>query len=116
MRVVLSGGAGYIGSHTAVELARAGHSPVIVDDLSATSGVAVSRIRELSDVEVPFYEIDVTRPDAVMDTFTSLGKVNAIIHLAARKAIGESVEKPLEYYWNNVNSTLVMLDMMTRFN
>ncbi|MGC5248923.1 UDP-glucose 4-epimerase GalE [Gordonia sp. DT219] len=116
MRVLLTGGAGYIGSHTAVELAGAGHEVVVFDDLSATSAVAVERIRELAAADVPFVKIDVTDREAVAAAIADTGPFDAIIHLAARKAIGESVAKPLEYYFNNINSTLVMLEMLSRFD
>ncbi|RUP38725.1 MAG: NAD-dependent epimerase/dehydratase family protein, partial [Gordonia sp. (in: high G+C Gram-positive bacteria)] len=109
MRVLLTGGAGYIGAHTAVELIAAGHEAVIFDDFSCSSPVAVERINEITGTTVPFRTIDVTDADAVRAGIVETGPFDAIIHLAARKAIGESVAKPLEYYANNVGSTIVML-------
>ncbi|GED96589.1 UDP-glucose 4-epimerase GalE [Gordonia crocea] len=112
MRVLLTGGAGYIGAHTAVELVAAGHEAVIFDDFSCSSPVAIGRINEITGTTVPFREIDVTDADAVRAGIEETGPFDAIIHLAARKAIGESVSMPLEYYANNVGSTLVMLGAM----
>ncbi|HNP58337.1 MAG TPA: UDP-glucose 4-epimerase GalE [Gordonia sp. (in: high G+C Gram-positive bacteria)] len=112
MRVLLTGGAGYIGAHTAVELIAAGHEAVIFDDFSCSSPVAVERINEITGTTVPFRTIDVTDADAVRAGIVETGPFDAIIHLAARKAIGESVAKPLEYYANNVGSTIVMLGAM----
>ncbi|GAB08546.1 UDP-glucose 4-epimerase [Gordonia araii NBRC 100433] len=112
MRVLLTGGAGYIGAHTAVELVAAGHEAVIFDDFSCSSPVAVERINEITGTQVPFREIDVADAEAVRAGIEETGPFDAIIHLAARKAIGESVTMPLEYYGNNVGSTLVMLGAM----
>lgn len=120
MRVLLTGGAGYIGSHTAVALAAAKHHVTIFDDLSATGPTAVDRIRELAGDQVDFYRLDVTDRRAVTSTIAEMvdtgGPIDAIIHMAAKKAIGESVEQPLEYYSNNLDATLVMLDMLRAFD
>ncbi len=112
MRVLLTGGAGYIGAHTAVELVAAGHDAVIFDDFSCSSPIAVERINEITGTQVPYRTIDVTDTDAVRAGIGETGPFDAIIHLAARKAIGESVSMPLEYYANNVGSTIVMLAAM----
>ncbi|MFT3898906.1 MAG: UDP-glucose 4-epimerase GalE [Gordonia sp. (in: high G+C Gram-positive bacteria)] len=112
MRVLLTGGAGYIGTHTAVELIAAGHEAVVFDDFSCSSPVAIDRINEITGTTVPFRTIDVTDADAVRAGIAETGPFDAIIHLAARKAVGESVTMPLEYYATNVGSTLVMLDAM----
>jgi len=107
MRVLVTGGTGYIGSHTVVELLAADHEVVIVDNLSNSKRAVLHRLHEITGKEVPFYEIDVA------DT-SALGKVaaeqqfNAIIHFAGLKAVGESVEKPLEYYANNLNATIAV--------
>lgn len=112
MRVLLTGGAGYIGAHTVVELVAAGHEAVIFDDFSCSSPVAVERVNEITGTTVEYRTIDVTDPVAVQTGIEETGPFDAIIHLAARKAIGESVSMPLEYYANNVGSTLVMLGAM----
>ncbi|MFT4201413.1 UDP-glucose 4-epimerase GalE [Gordonia sp. (in: high G+C Gram-positive bacteria)] len=112
MRVLLTGGAGYIGAHTAVELIEAGHEAVIFDDFSCSSPVAIERINEITGRVVPFRTIDVTDADAVRTGIEETGPFDAIIHLAARKAVGESVTMPLEYYATNVGATIVMLGAM----
>ncbi|GAA3026848.1 UDP-glucose 4-epimerase GalE [Gordonia defluvii] len=112
MRVLLTGGAGYIGAHTVVELIAAGHEAVIFDDFSCSSPVAIERINEITGTQVCNRTIDVTDAEAVRAGIDETGPFDAIIHLAARKAIGESVSLPLEYYENNVGSTIVMLAAM----
>ena len=113
MKVLLTGGAGYIGSHVAVELCEAGHEVVIVDNLSNSSPTVVDRIREITGAEVGFYELDVRNEGKLLKIFKD-EDVDAVIHLAGLKAVGESVEKPLEYYDNNINSMLTVLRVMKR--
>ena len=111
MKVLLTGGAGYIGSHTAIELIEAGHDVVIVDNLANSSAEAVKRVEEIVERSLPFYETDVRDKAALLDIFTK-EQPDAVIHFAGLKAVGESVAKPIEYYDNNLTSSLVLLDVM----
>ena len=113
MRILLTGGAGFIGSHTCVELMNRGHETVIVDDLYNSSRQVLGRIRELTGKEVTFYEADVC-DRAAMDTIFEKEKIDAVIHFAAYKAVGESVAKPLQYYRNNLDCTLTVCEAMKR--
>ena len=114
MNILLTGGAGFIGSHTAVELLNAGHDVIIVDNLYNSSAKAVERVEELTGKRVKFYCADACDHDA-MDRIFSENKVDAVIHFAAYKAVGESVAKPLEYYRNNLDTTLTLLEVMAEF-
>ena len=105
MKVLVTGGTGYIGSHTVVELLAAGHEAVIVDNYSNSKPEVLNRLKEITGQEVPFYEMDVTDQGALEKILTKTA-CDAIIHFAAYKAVGESVEKPLEYYHNNLNGTM----------
>ncbi|MBN8193803.1 UDP-glucose 4-epimerase GalE [Bacillus sp. NTK074B] len=107
MNILVTGGAGYIGSHTCVALLEAGHSVIIADNLSNSKSETVMKIRDIADKEVTFYEIDVTDTEAVDIIFRNY-KIDGVIHFAGLKAVGESVEKPLEYYYNNLVSTMVL--------
>lgn len=109
--ILVTGGAGYIGSHTAVELIATGHEVVIVDNLVNSKREAVRRIERIVGREVPFYEIDV-RDEAALAQVFDAHRIGAAIHFAALKSVGESVEKPIEYYRNNLDSLLVLLDAM----
>ncbi len=109
MRVLLAGGAGYIGTHTAVALIEAGHDAVLLDDLSNTSAVAAERVGEIVGRPVPLVVGDAADDEVVAGAFDEHGPFDAIIHLAALKAVGESTEKPLEYYANNLDSTFALL-------
>ncbi|TQL48756.1 UDP-glucose 4-epimerase [Homoserinimonas aerilata] len=111
MKILLTGGAGYIGTHTAVALVEAGHDPVIVDDLSNSSEEAVRRVRELTGRQVPFHELDLRQQDALTAILREEG-IEAVIHLAGLKAVGESVAQPLRYYGTNLESTLSLLEAM----
>ena len=113
MKVLITGGAGYIGSHTAVQLLDSGHEVVIVDNLSNSSLEAVKRVERITGKSVSFYEADV-RDSAKLDEIFSTHAVDAVIHFAGLKAVGESVQKPLLYYQNNLDSTLVLLDVMSK--
>ena len=113
MNVLLAGGAGYIGSHTCVELINAGHDVVIADNFSNSCPVAVERVEELTGRKIPLYEADVCDRDAVEKIFSE-NKIDAVIHFAGLKAVGESCEKPVEYYRNNIDSTLTLLEVMKR--
>jgi UDP-glucose 4-epimerase len=109
--ILVTGGAGYIGSHTAVELIATGHEVVIVDNLVNSKREAVHRIERIVGREVPFYEIDV-RDEAALAKVFDAHRIGAAIHFAALKAVGESVAKPIEYYRNNLDSLLVLLEAM----
>ncbi|MCR5421132.1 MAG: UDP-glucose 4-epimerase GalE [Lachnospiraceae bacterium] len=113
MKILVTGGAGYIGSHTCVELLGVGYEVVIVDNLYNSNKKAVNRIEEITGKEVTFYENDIRDAKAMMDIFGK-EKPDCVIHFAGLKAVGESVKKPLEYYENNINGTLVMLDAMRK--
>ena len=113
MNVLLAGGAGYIGSHTCVELIEAGHSVVIADNFSNSCPVAVERVEEITGTKIPLYEADVCDPEAVERIFSE-NKIDAVIHFAGLKAVGESCAKPLMYYRNNIDSTLTLLEAMAR--
>ena len=113
MKVLLTGGAGYIGSHTAVELMNAGCDVVIADDLSNSCREVVKRIEELGKKTVRFYEIDVCGADALEQVFSE-NDIDAVIHFAGKKAVGESVAKPLMYYKNNLDATMNLLEVMQR--
>lgn len=111
MNVLLAGGAGYIGSHTAVSLIEAGHEVVIADNYSNSSPEAVRRIEELTGARVAAYEADVRDRAALEDIFTAHA-VDCVIHFAGLKAVGESVSQPLRYYRNNIDTTLTLLECM----
>lgn len=114
MRVLLTGGAGYIGSHTAVELVAAGHTPIIVDNLVNSSREVIARLRELTGDPLEFHDVDLRDEDALHELFRTRS-IDACIHLAGLKAVGESVAKPLEYYRNNIESSLVLATVMKQF-
>ena len=111
MNVLITGGAGYIGSHTCVELLESGYDITVVDDLSNSSSKAVDRIKKITGREFPFYQEDVNDINA-LDKIFKENKPDAVIHFAGFKAVGESVEKPLEYYENNIGSTLALCRVM----
>ena len=113
-RILLTGGLGYIGSHTAVELLSAGHDLTIVDNLHNSSKEVLKGIREISGAEPDFFEIDLSERQAVIDLFNECGLFDGIIHFAAFKAVGESVEKPLEYYSNNLCSLIYLMQEMVK--
>jgi len=111
MAVLLTGGAGYIGSHTAVELISAGEQVIIADDLSNSGGDVIDRITEITGTRPAFYRVNVSDRAAVEHVF-SHHDVGAVIHFAGFKAVGESVEKPLAYYRNNLDTALTLLEVM----
>lgn len=111
MAILVTGGAGYIGSHTCVELINAGVDVVIVDNFYNCKKSSISRIRALVDRDFKYYECDI-RDREGMDAIFKKEKIESVIHFAGLKAVGESVHKPLEYFDNNVNGTLVLLDVM----
>ena len=111
MNILLTGGAGYIGSHTIIELDKAGHSVVVVDNLVNSNPESLRRVSKIIGKEIPFYEVDVRDKDALSKVFEE-NKIDAVIHFAGLKAVGESVSKPLEYYHNNMTGTFILLDVM----
>ena len=113
-KILLTGGAGYIGSHTAVELLNDGWDVVIADNFNNSSPEVLARIEELTSKKPVFYEIDVCDEAAVEKLFSEQ-KIDAVVHFAGYKAVGESVSKPEMYYDNNLNSTLVLLRVMKKY-
>ncbi|WP_278990266.1 UDP-glucose 4-epimerase GalE [Segatella bryantii] len=111
MNILLTGGAGYIGSHTIIELDKAGHSVVVVDNFVNSQPEALRRVAKIIGKEIPFVEADVRDREA-MDKVFSENKIDAVINFAGLKAVGESVAKPLEYYENNMNGVFVLVDVM----
>ena len=111
MHVLLTGGTGFIGSHTAVELIAAGHSVVIADNLANSSASVVDRIEQITGTRPKFYQIDVADKAALSILFDE-NELDAVVHFAGLKAVGESVAKPLLYYRNNLDTTLALLEMM----
>ena len=103
MTVLVTGGAGYIGSHTVVELLSAGHETIIVDDLSNAKGDVIDRIETITGKRPEFYQFNAADKERLRDVFANQ-KIDAAIHFAAFKAVGESVRKPLQYYRNNIDS------------
>ena len=112
MSILVSGGAGYIGSHTCVELLNAGYEIVVVDNLSNSCEESLRRVEKITGKTVPFIKADLCDPAATDAIFAQYPDINAVIHFAGLKAVGESVRKPLEYYTNNLVSTLVLLNAM----
>lgn len=110
MNILVTGGAGYIGSHTVVELLEKGYHPVIADDLSNSREDVIEAIREISGIKVPFLKIDLCNKKETENIFESY-KIDATIHFAAWKAVGESVEEPLKYYRNNLLSLINLLEI-----
>ena len=110
-RVLLTGGAGYIGSHTAVELLNSGYEVIIYDNLCNSSEVSIDRIKTITGKDLTFYEADILDTDFLKEVLVK-EKIDVVIHFAALKAVGESVRKPLEYYHNNLTGTLSLLKAM----
>ena len=115
MKILVTGGAGYIGSHTCVELLNEGYEVVIVDNLYNSNQKAVDRIEQITQKKVTFYQNDILDREALDQIFTK-ENVDAVIHFAGLKAVGESVRKPIEYYTNNIQGTLILTDVMRKHN
>lgn len=113
MAILVTGGAGYIGSHTCLELLKAGYEVVVVDNLCNSSEEAVKRVEKISGKPVKFYQADILDREALEKIFES-ETIDSVIHFAGLKAVGESVAKPLEYYYNNITGTLVLCDVMRK--
>ena len=114
-RVLVTGGTGFIGSETVIKLIENGYEAVIVDNLSNSKKAVVGRLKTITGVEVPFYQVDVCDEAALRKVFEK-EKFEAVIHFAGLKAVGESVEKPILYYQNNLNSSLTLVKLMKEFN
>ncbi len=115
MSILVTGGAGYIGSHTCVELLDAGYDVVVVDNFVNSSEESIKRVEKITGKTIKFYEADIGDEKAMEEIFTK-EKIDSVIHFAGLKAVGESVYKPLEYYQNNVTGTLVLCDVMRKHN
>ena len=113
--ILVTGGMGYIGSHTVVELLNLNYEVVVVDNLSNSSILVKDRIKKITNKDFKFYNVDVTDKESLKKVFEE-NKIDSIIHFAAFKAVGESVEKPLEYYENNLVGALVVFELMKEFN
>ena len=113
MAILVTGGAGYIGSHTVVELLQTGKEVVVVDNLSNSSEKSLERVKEITGKDVKFYKADILDREALEEIFRN-ENIDSCIHFAGLKAVGESVEKPWEYYNNNITGTLVLLDVMKK--
>ena len=114
MKILVTGGAGFIGSHTLIELYKAGHTALVVDNLYNSNREALRRVAEIIGIpEVPFIEADIRDREA-LEAILAAHRFDACIHFAGLKAVGESVAKPLEYYENNMNGTFVLLDVMRK--
>lgn len=114
MKILVTGGAGYIGSHTCVELLNEGYEVVVVDNLYNSNQKALERVREITGRELTFYQADILDRDALEKIFRQEKDIKAVIHFAGYKAVGESVEKPIEYYYNNIAGTLILCDVMRK--
>lgn len=111
MSILVTGGAGFIGSHTCVELLNAGYDVVVVDNLYNASKKALDRVEQITGKKVTFYEADILDREALNAIFDK-EKIDSVIHFAGYKAVGESVRKPIEYYYNNITGTLILCDVM----
>ncbi|MGG0276179.1 UDP-glucose 4-epimerase GalE [Bacillus rhizoplanae] len=107
MNILVTGGAGYIGSHTCVALLEAGHTVIVADNLCNSKAETIDKVEQITNEKITFYQIDVTDEQAI-DNILSIHDIDGIIHFAGLKAVGESVEKPLAYYYNNLISTMAL--------
>ncbi len=115
MAILVTGGAGYIGSHTCVELLNLGYEVVVVDNLSNSKEESIRRIKRITGKDLTFYKADLLDKDALTYIFNT-EHIDSVIHFAGLKSVGESVEKPLEYYHNNITSTLMLCEVMKEHN
>lgn len=115
MSILVTGGAGFIGSHTAVELLNAGRDIVIIDNFSNSKPEVLDKIREITGKDFKFYEVDYLNRKELEKVFEE-NKIEAVLNFAGYKAVGESVKKPLEYYENNISGALVLLETMRKYN
>ena len=115
MKILVTGGTGYIGSHTCVELLENGYEVVVIDNLVNSKENVIDKIKDITGKDITFYKGDVRDRELLSKIFRD-NKIDAVIHFAGLKAVGESVQKPIEYYQNNLDSALVLLDVMREFN
>lgn len=115
MKVLVTGGTGYIGSHTCIKLLEKGYEVVIIDNLINSKHSVINRIEEITNKKILFYEGDVRNIKLLENIFTE-NKIDLVIHFAGLKSVGESVKMPLEYYDNNLNSTISLCNVMREFN
>ena len=115
MSILVSGGAGYIGSHACVELIEAGYDIIVADNLSNSSEEAVRRVEKITGKQIPFIVAELCNPEETKAIFEKYPEIDSVMHFAGLKAVGESVAKPLEYYTNNLVSTLVLLNTMREY-
>ncbi len=116
MSVLVTGGAGYIGSHTVVELLNRGEEIIIVDNFSNSKPEILDKIKKITGKDFKFYEVDLLDKEKLEKVFEENPNIDSVIHFAGLKAVGESVAKPIEYYHNNITGTLVLLDIMRNHN
>ena len=116
MSILITGGAGFIGSHTAVEFLNAGYDIVVVDNLCNSSAKSLERVKEITGKDFPFYRVDLCDKDALEKVFVENPEIDSAIHFAGLKAVGESVQKPGWYYHDNLVSTLNLVDLMSKYN
>lgn len=114
MAILVTGGAGYIGSHTCVELQNAGYDVVVVDNLCNSSEESLKRVEQITGKKAKFYKVDLLDEAGLTKVFEQ-EEITSVIHFAGLKAVGESVEKPLEYYWNNITGSLILCRVMRSF-
>ena len=114
MAILVTGGAGYIGSHTCVELVNAGYEVVVVDNLSNSKMESLSRVKEIIGKDITFYQVDILNRKDLEKVFAE-NKIDAVIHFAGLKAVGESVQIPLHYYHNNITGTLILCEVMNQY-
>lgn len=116
MKILVTGGAGYIGSHTLVELITEGHSPVVIDNFSNSSPIVLQRVFDITGVHVSIYNFDIRDKIGIRKVFTEQEDIEAVIHFAGLKSVGESVSNPIMYFDNNVSGSLSLFDVMEEFN
>ena len=116
MSILVTGGAGYIGSHTVVELLNEGEKVVVVDNFVNSKPSALEAIKKITNKDFKFYELDLRDKEGLNKVFEENKDITAVIHFAGLKAVGESVAKPIEYYDNNIYGTLVLLEVMRAHN
>ena len=111
MKILVTGGAGYIGSHASLALLENGHDVCVVDNLSNSKEIPLTRVQEIAGRKIQFYRVDLTDKASLAPVFRA-HEFDAVMHFAGFKAVGESVEKPLKYYWNNIVGALVLFELM----
>jgi UDP-glucose 4-epimerase len=115
MKILVTGGAGYIGSHTCIELIKAGYEVIVVDNLCNSSLESLKRVEKLVDCNIPFHKVDIRDKVALIQVFEQYS-IDGVIHFAGLKAVGESVERPIEYYDTNLGGTFILTDVMSEFD